>query len=86
MISIRNEIKDIEDGKVSKQDNLLKNSPHSAKTLIQEEWGHPYTRAEAALPVKGLHENKYWPPTGRVDNVYGDRNLICSCPSMEDYE
>ena len=86
MISIRNEIKDIEEGKVSVKDNLLKNSPHCAKTLIQEEWGHPYTRAEAALPVKGLHENKYWPPIGRVDNVYGDRNLICSCPSMEDYE
>ena len=86
MISIRNEIKDIEEGKVSNKDNLLKNSPHCAKTLIQQEWNHPYTRAEAALPVKGLHENKYWPPIGRVDNVYGDRNLICSCPSMEDYE
>ena len=86
MISIRNEIKDIEEGKVSNQDNLLKNSPHCAKTLIQQEWNHPYTRAEAALPTKGLHENKYWPPIGRVDNVYGDRNLICSCPSMEDYE
>ena len=56
MISIRNEIKDIEEGKVSNQDNLLKNSPHCAKTLLQHEWDHPYTRAEAALPAKSLHE------------------------------
>ena len=86
MISIRNEIKDIENGKISSEDNLLKNSPHAAKALLQEDWRHPYTRSEAALPVEGLRENKYWPPVGRVDNVYGDRNLVCSCPSMEDYE
>ena len=86
MISIRNEIKGIENEKVSPKDNLLKNSPHSAKSLLQEEWVHPYTRSEAAFPAEGLHENKYWPPVGRVDNAYGDRNLVCSCPSMEDYE
>jgi len=86
MISIRNEIRDIENGKISSEDNLLKNSPHAAKSLLQEDWSHPYTRSQAALPVEGLSENKYWPPVGRVDNVYGDRNLVCSCPSMEDYE
>ena len=86
MICIRNEIRDIENGKISSEDNLLKNSPHAAKSLLQEDWSHPYTRSQAALPVEGLSENKYWPPVGRVDNVYGDRNLVCSCPSMEDYE
>jgi len=86
MISIRNEIRDIENGKISSEDNLLKNSPHAAKSLLQEDWSHPYTRSQAALPVEGLSKNKYWPPVGRVDNVYGDRNLVCSCPSMEDYE
>ena len=86
MISIRQEIKDIEDGKITKEDNLLKNSPHCAKTLSQEKWDHAYTRSEAVFPVDGLYENKYWPPVGRVDNVYGDRNLVCSCPSMEDYD
>ena len=86
MISIRQEIKDIEDGKVTREDNLLKNSPHCAKTLTKEEWCHAYTRSEAVFPVDSLYENKYWPPVGRVDNVYGDRNLVCSCPSMEDYD
>ena len=86
MISIRQEIKDIEDGKVTREDNLLKNSPHCAKTLTKEEWCHAYTRSEAVFPVDSLYDNKYWPPVGRVDNVYGDRNLVCSCPSMEDYD
>ena len=86
MIKIREEIKEIEEGRVSSDDNLLKNAPHTAKTLISDSWDRNYTRTEAAYPVEGLFDNKYWPPVGRVDNVYGDRNLICSCPSMEDYE
>ena len=86
MIKIREEIKEIEEGRVSSDDNLLKNAPHTAKTLISDSWDRNYTRAEAAYPVEGLYDNKYWPPVGRVDNVYGDRNLVCSCPSMEDYE
>lgn len=86
MIKIREEIREIESGKASLEDNLLKNAPHTAKMLITNSWAHGYDRAQAAYPVEGLYENKYWPPVGRVDNVYGDRNLICSCPSMEDYE
>ena len=86
MIMIRQEIDDIESGKSDKVDNLLKNSPHTAKTLISDNWGHPYTRSEAAYPISSLEDDKYWPPVGRVDNVYGDRNLMCSCPSMKDYD
>ncbi|MBL6899926.1 MAG: aminomethyl-transferring glycine dehydrogenase [SAR86 cluster bacterium] len=86
MIKIREEIKEIENGNASVEDNLLKNAPHTAKMLITNSWDHEYDRSQAAYPAEGLHENKYWPPVGRVDNVYGDRNLICSCPSMEDYE
>ena len=86
MIRIRKEIDDIENGKYDKEDNLLKNSPHTAKSLISDKWNHSYKRSEAAYPISSLEDGKYWPPVGRVDNVYGDRNLICSCPSMEDYE
>ena len=86
MIKIRDEIREIEDGNTPQEDNVLKNAPHTAKTLIDGNWEHEYERSQAAYPVDGLYENKYWPPVGRVDNVYGDRNLICSCPSMEDYE
>ncbi len=86
MICIRQEIEEIATGKVSYEDNLLKNAPHTAKKLITEVWDHKYSREKAAYPVEGMQQNKYWPPIGRVDNVYGDRNLVCSCPSMEDYE
>ncbi len=86
MICIRQEIEEIATGKVSNEDNLLKNAPHTAKKLITEVWDHEYSREKAAYPVEGMQQNKYWPPIGRVDNVYGDRNLVCSCPSMEDYE
>ena len=86
MICIRQEIEEIATGKVSNEDNLLKNAPHTAKKLITEVWDHEYSREKAAYPVEGMQHNKYWPPIGRVDNVYGDRNLVCSCPSMEDYE
>ena len=86
MICIRQEIEEIATGKVSNEDNLLKNAPHTAKKLITEVWDHKYSREKAAYPVEGMQQNKYWPPIGRVDNVYGDRNLVCSCPSMEDYE
>ena len=86
MICIRQEIEEIATRKVSYEDNLLKNAPHTAKKLITEVWNHKYSREKAAYPVEGMQQNKYWPPIGRVDNVYGDRNLVCSCPSMEDYE
>ncbi len=85
MISIRNEIKAVESGKMTIKDNPLVNSPHTAEILLKSEWNHSYSRELAAYPVKWLRESKIWPAVGRIDNVYGDRNLVCSCPSIESY-
>ena len=85
MISIRKEISDIESGALDKNDNMLKNAPHTAEEMASDEWAHSYSRIRAAYPVQSLKNNKFWPPVGRVDNTYGDRNLICSCPSMDDF-
>jgi glycine dehydrogenase len=85
MISIRKEIKEIEDGKRDPKNNLLKNAPHTSETISATEWMMPYTREEAAFPVSYLREHKYWPPVGRIDNVFGDRNLVCACPPIESY-
>jgi glycine dehydrogenase len=86
MIKIREEIREIEDGKADKVNNLLKNAPHTADCIINKEWNYPYTAQEAAYPVAYLKEWKYWVPVRRVDNAFGDRNLICSCPSIESYQ
>ena len=86
MISIKQEIQRIRSGTLSKEDNMLKNAPHTSLHISEDEWTHPYSRLEAAYPVEYLKKNKYWPPVGRVDNVYGDRNLMCSCPSMKDFD
>ena len=85
MIKIRKEIKQIETGDLDKKDNMLKNAPHSAEQVTADEWSHPYSRSDAAYPVDNLRNDKYWCPVSRVDNVYGDRNLLCSCPSMEEF-
>ncbi|MES2800318.1 MAG: aminomethyl-transferring glycine dehydrogenase [Bacteroidota bacterium] len=85
MIKIRQEIKAIEDGKADKANNLLKNAPHTANCIINQEWNYPYSKQEAAYPVEYLKDWKYWVPVRRVDNAFGDRNLICSCPSVESY-
>lgn len=82
MIAIREEIRRVEAGAWPREDNPLKNAPHTAAALLKAEWPHAYSREEAAYPVKGLRLNKYWAPVGRVDNVYGDRNLFCSCVPM----
>jgi len=84
MIGIRKEIKRIETGDLDKEDNMLKNAPHSAEHVSDDSWNHSYSRSEAAYPVESLRADKYWCPVSRVDNVYGDRNLVCSCPSMEE--
>jgi len=84
MIGIRKEIKRIETGDLDKEDNMLKNAPHSAEHVSDDNWNHSYSRSEAAYPVESLRAEKYWCPVSRVDNVYGDRNLVCSCPSMEE--
>jgi glycine dehydrogenase len=85
MIKIRQEIADIEAGKYPKDNNLLKNAPHTADCIINRTWEYPYTPAEAAYPLPYLLKNKYWVPVRRVDNAYGDRNLVCACPSIESY-
>ena len=86
LIKIKKEINLIESGKFDKEDNPLKNSPHTYLELAANEWNHKYTREEAAFPNEYLKHNKYWAPVARVDNVYGDRNLVCSCPSMDEYK
>jgi len=86
MISIYNEIQDIISGKSDKENNPLKNAPHTAEHVTGDDWNHPYSRSQAAYPVEYIKENKFWPPVGRIDNSYGDRNLFCTCPSSEDYE
>jgi glycine dehydrogenase len=85
MIAIRAEIAAIERGEADAADNLLKNAPHTADLLLAE-WTRPYPREQAFFPVPAVRENKYWPPVGRIDNVYGDRNLICSCPPVDIYQ
>ena len=85
MIKIRQEIKEIENGHADKANNLLKNAPHTADCIINKDWNYPYSPQEAAYPVAYLKEWKYWVPVRRVDNAYGDRNLVCSCPSVESY-
>jgi glycine dehydrogenase (decarboxylating) len=86
MIVIRKEITAVETGKTDKENNALKNAPHTHQMLMKPEWNHPYSREEAVYPLEWLRGNKYWPSVGRVDNAYGDRNLICSCPPLEDYQ
>ncbi len=83
MLAIRAEIAKVEDGGWPKDDNPLKHAPHTALSLMASNWTHPYPREQAAYPVAGLKQQKYWSPVGRVDNVYGDRNLFCSCLPME---
>ncbi|MCU1729970.1 aminomethyl-transferring glycine dehydrogenase [Pseudomonas sp. 7P_10.2_Bac1] len=85
MIRIREEIRAVENGSLDKEDNPLKNAPHTAAEIVGE-WTHPYSREQAVYPVASLIEGKYWPPVGRVDNVFGDRNLVCACPSIESYQ
>jgi glycine dehydrogenase len=84
MIAIRGEIRAIEEGRLDRNDNPLKNAPHTAAAAAGDEWAHPYTRTQAAYPVASLRAAKYWPPVARVDNVYGDRNLFCSCIPVSD--
>ncbi|KCB22550.1 aminomethyl-transferring glycine dehydrogenase [Bordetella hinzii] len=85
MIAIRAEIAQIERGERDREDNVLKNAPHTAQMLLAEEWHHDYPRQQAAYPVASLRETKYWPPVARVDNAYGDRNLVCACLPIEAY-
>ena len=86
MISIKNEIDDVINGKMDAEDNPLKNAPHTAHAIASDEWDHPYSRQKAAYPAPYLKNHKYWPSVGRIDNAYGDRNLMCTCPPVEAYK
>jgi glycine dehydrogenase len=86
MNQIRAEIQDIIDGKSDKADNPLKNAPHTAQTVVNEEWLHAYSRRQAAFPLPWLEENKYWPPVGRIDDAWGDRNLMCTCEPVSNFD
>jgi glycine dehydrogenase len=84
MISIRREIEEIEVGRSDKEKNLLKNSPHTAESLLAVYWDRPYSRKRAAYPLPWIKERKFWPAVGRIDNVYGDRNVFCTCLPIDD--
>ncbi len=83
LIAIRGEIQAIADGHADRQDNLLKNAPHTAAAVVSDTWSHPYSREAAAFPRPFVRAQKFWPSVGRIDNAYGDRHLICSCPPVE---
>jgi glycine dehydrogenase len=85
MIAIREEIAKVERGEWPQDDNPLKNAPHTAAALLSAEWSHPYPRELAAFPTPAQRSSKYWPPVGRIDNVYGDRNLYCACVPVSDW-
>ncbi len=85
MIAIREEIREVEKGQADKRDNVLKNAPHTAAVALAETWSRPYSREKAVFPLAWVRNNKFWPTVGRVDNAYGDRNLICSCVPIDEY-
>jgi len=85
LLSIRREIQDVVDGKADARDNVLKNAPHTAAEVSSDAWAHPYTREQAAYPAPFVRANKFWPAVSRIDNPYGDRNLVCACPPIETY-
>jgi glycine dehydrogenase len=85
MIAIRNEVRDIQEQRMPRDNNALKNAPHTVFDLVDDDWGRPYTRAQACFPLK-RQIDKYWCPVNRIDNAYGDRNLMCTCASIEDLQ
>lgn len=85
LLEIRNEIKEVEDGNAPRDNNVLKNAPHTAAVVMADQWDHPYSRQKAAYPLPFVKEAKFWPSVSRIDNAYGDRNLMCTCLPMEEY-
>ena len=86
MLAIAAEIRSIHDGVWPDNDNPLVNAPHTAAAIMADDWSHPYSRLQASAPAGDQQANKYWPPVGRVDNAFGDRNLICACPPLDSWE
>jgi glycine dehydrogenase len=85
LIAIRGEIRAVESGKADKADNPLKMAPHTAEEVTADEWKHSYTREQAAFPLPYVRKNKFWPSVARLNNAYGDKNLFCACPPVEEY-
>ena len=86
MIRIREEIRAIEQGRMDRQNNPLKNAPHTADDVTADDWDRPYGREQAVFPAPWVRERKFWPYVGRVDNAWGDRNLMCTCPPVDSYD
>jgi glycine dehydrogenase len=86
MISIREEISEIEKGLFDQENNVIKNAPHTAKVCVADTWNYKYSREKAAYPLSYIRDMKFWPSVSRIDNAYGDRNLVCSCLPIEAYE
>lgn len=86
MLEIRKEIEEIENGQADKHDNVIKNAPHTVCSLVKKEWTRPYSREKAVYPVPALYKNKYWPSVARIDDAYGDRNLVCACEPVNSYQ
>jgi glycine dehydrogenase len=85
MVAIREEIRAVEEGRADRGNNPLKNAPHTMQAVIASDWDRPYSREEAAFPAPWVREHKFWPAVARIDNAYGDRNLVCTCPPVEVY-
>ena len=85
MIAIRGEIQEIVEGRMPRDNNVLKNAPHTAQAVTATDWKHPYSREQAAFPAPWVRDSKFWPAVARIDDAYGDRHLICTCPPMESY-
>jgi glycine dehydrogenase len=85
LIAIRDEIRAVEEGKADRKNNVLKNAPHTLRAVVSDTWDRPYGREQAAFPAAWLRAHKFWPASARIDNVWGDRNLVCACPPMEAY-
>jgi glycine dehydrogenase len=85
MLAIRDEIRAVEAGRADRVDNPLKGAPHTAEALVADTWAHVYGREQAAYPAPWVRERKFWPAVGRIDNAWGDRHLVCTCGSVEEY-
>ena len=85
LLAIREEIKAVQNGEISAEDSPLHHAPHTADQVTADHWDRPYTRQTAAFPAPWVYENKFWPAVARIDNTYGDRNLVCACPPLESY-
>jgi glycine dehydrogenase len=86
MIAIRGEIQEIIEGRMPRDNNVLTNAPHTAQAVTANEWKHPYSREQAAFPAPWVRDYKFWPAVARIDNAYGDRNPVCTCPPMDSYQ